>query len=78
MTALNAGNLNINGVNIGLNATNANSLSATIQTVNGFTAKPASPPSTTLDRFQLVSNEFGSAGNFTATFSTPGTAAAVG
>ena len=78
VTALSAGNLNINGVNIGLNATNANSLAATIQTVNGFTAQTGVTAVNDAGSLQLVSNEFGSAGNFTATFSTPGTAAAVG
>jgi flagellin len=81
VTALTAGNLNINGVNIALNATNANTLAATIQTINSYasqTGVTAVNSTTTPGTLQLVSNQFGAAGNFTATFGSVGLANAVG
>ncbi len=72
------GTLTLNGVSIGLTSTNANTLAATVQTINGYTAQTGVTAVDNAGSLQLVSNTFGSAGNFTAGFSSANLATDVG
>jgi flagellin len=76
--AADAGNLTINGVNIALDQTNANSLAAATQTINGYSSQTGVTAVNNGGKLQLVSNSFGSAGNFTATFASANLATDVG
>src|SRR5262249_52862622 len=78
VVAANDGTLNINGTNISLTSLNANTLGAAITTINAVSERRGVPAVANAGAVQLVSNSFGSAGNFTATFSSAALAANAG
>jgi flagellin len=68
------GNLTINGVNINLTSVNAGNLQTAISTINGFSSQTGvtAVADTTTGNLELVANNFGDSGNFTASFSNAG------
>jgi flagellin len=78
VTSGDAGNLNINGVSIALNATNAGTLADALTTINGYSSQTGVTAVNDGGSLQLVSTSFGSSGNFTANFASSNLAADLG
>jgi len=58
--------LKINGVNVGLNGTNAATIGATVTAINGYSSQTGVTAYNSGGSVLLVANTFGSSGNFTA------------
>ncbi len=58
--------LKINGVNIGLNGTNAATIGAAVTAINGYSSQTGVTAYNSAGSLLLVANTFGSSGNFTA------------